>query len=54
MPSGLPARWIIKGVLLISLVLLATQALAQAARNLARLLGETAPEERSKAPPTLP
>jgi TRAP-type mannitol/chloroaromatic compound transport system permease small subunit len=39
MPSGLPARWVIKGVLFLSLVLLAVQALGVAARSAALLLG---------------
>jgi TRAP-type mannitol/chloroaromatic compound transport system permease small subunit len=39
MPSGLPARWIIKAVLFFSLCLLALQALAVAARNVCRLRG---------------
>ncbi len=38
MPSGLPARYVIKGVLCVALSLLSLQALATAARNLARLL----------------
>ena len=37
MPSGLPARYAIKGVLFVSLALLALQALADAARSAARL-----------------
>ncbi len=37
MPSGLPARWIIKGVLLLAMALLALQALAGAARSTAAL-----------------
>jgi len=43
MPSGLPARWVIKGVLAVALVLLAVQALSSAARSLLVLLGETPP-----------
>jgi TRAP-type mannitol/chloroaromatic compound transport system permease small subunit len=38
MPSGLPARWAIKGVMCVALVLLTLQALAAAARSLAALL----------------
>lgn len=38
MPSGLPSRWIIKGVLFVALVLLGLQAAATAARNAAELL----------------
>jgi TRAP-type mannitol/chloroaromatic compound transport system permease small subunit len=37
MPSGLPARWVIKGVLLLAMALLALQALAGAARSTAAL-----------------
>ena len=37
MPSGLPARWIIKGVLLLAMALLALQALAAAARSAAAI-----------------
>ena len=37
MPSGLPARWVIKGVLFVALVLLAVQALAVVLRSAARL-----------------
>ena len=40
MPSGLPARWVIKGVLAVSLTLLALQTLAVAARSLTSLLEE--------------
>lgn len=40
MPSGLPARWGIKGVLFAALLLLTLQALAAAARSAARLLDE--------------
>jgi TRAP-type mannitol/chloroaromatic compound transport system permease small subunit len=39
MPSGLPARWIIKGVLFAALLLLTLQALAVAARAGAALAG---------------
>ncbi len=39
MPSGLPARWVIKFVLFFALCLLAIQALGTAARNLAILFG---------------
>jgi TRAP-type mannitol/chloroaromatic compound transport system permease small subunit len=42
MPSGLPARWIIKGVLLGALALLGLQSLGVAARSLARILGPKA------------
>ncbi len=42
MPSGLPARWAIKGVLFFALALLAIQALGTAARQLATLLGAPA------------
>lgn len=45
MPSGLPARWAIKGVLFVSLVLLALQALAAVLRSLATLVGGSGPEE---------
>ena len=38
MPSGLPARWAIKGVLAFALALLALQALASALRSLRALL----------------
>ncbi len=38
MPSGLPARWLIKGVLLLAMALLGLQALSAAARSAARLL----------------
>ena len=44
MPSGLPARWIIKFVLLFALLLLALQTSATAARSAATLLGAPAPE----------
>ncbi len=37
MPSGLPARWLIKGVLLGGMVLLSLQALGVAARSALRL-----------------
>ncbi len=37
MPSGLPARWIIKGVFFTGMILLALQALATAARSLRAL-----------------
>ena len=37
MPSGLPARWLIKGVLFVAMLLLALQALSCAARSLERL-----------------
>jgi len=37
MPSGLPARWVIKGVLLLALGLLALQALGVAARSWRRI-----------------
>ena len=40
MPSGLPARWLIKFVLFLSVALLALQALAVAARSLGTLLGQ--------------
>ncbi len=39
MPSGLPARWIIKGVLFAALALLSLQALSVAARSAAALFG---------------
>jgi TRAP-type mannitol/chloroaromatic compound transport system permease small subunit len=39
MPSGLPARWLIKGILVAALALLALQALGVAARSAARLRG---------------
>ena len=39
MPSGLPARWLIKGVLFFALVLLSLQALSAAARSVVRLRG---------------
>lgn len=39
MPSGLPARWVIKFVLFAALCVLAIQALGTAARSLAILLG---------------
>ncbi len=45
MPSGLPARWVIKGVLCVSLVLLGLQALAAALRSAVTLLGRAGPEE---------
>ncbi len=37
MPSGLPARWVIKGVFLLGMALLLLQAASAAARSLARL-----------------
>lgn len=40
MPSGLPARWLIKGVLCLSMALLALQALGAAARSIAQLRAE--------------
>ena len=49
MPSGLPARWIIKFVLFFSLCLLGAQALATAARHGATLLG--APPEPTGTTP---
>lgn len=54
MPSGLPARWVIKGVLLAALGLLALQALASALRSLRALLepGATAGEEEAPWPRT--
>ncbi len=45
MPSGLPARWIIKFVLFFALTLLSLQSLGTAARSLATLLGAPAEEE---------
>ena len=39
MPSGLPARWVIKFVLFFALVVLTMQALGTAARSAAILLG---------------
>jgi TRAP-type mannitol/chloroaromatic compound transport system permease small subunit len=39
MPSGLPARWVIKGVLVAALALLGLQALGVAARSAARIRG---------------
>ena len=47
MPSGLPARWIIKFVLFFALSLVSVQALSTAARQLATLLG--APPESHDA-----
>ena len=47
MPSGLPARWVIKGVLFVSLALLALQALSGAMRSVLELLGETPPARPS-------
>jgi len=44
MPSGLPARWLIKGVLLLAMLLLALQALASAARSVEHLLAGTRDE----------
>ena len=38
MPSGLPVRWVIKGVLVCGLFLLGLQSLSAAARSGARLL----------------
>ena len=46
MPSGLPARWIIKGVLFAALGLLSLQALSVAARSAAALLGGAAATRR--------
>ena len=46
MPSGLPARWVIKGALFLAFVLLAAQALATAARSLRRWL-----EAEAEPPP---
>ena len=37
MPSGLPARWVIKGIFLVGMALLLLQALSSVARSLARL-----------------
>jgi len=39
MPSGLPARWVIKGILAAALALLGLQALGVAARSAARIRG---------------
>ena len=44
MPSGLPARWIIKFVLFFALMLLSLQALGSVARSLATLMGAPADE----------
>ena len=40
MPSGLPGRWVIKGVLFVALALLGLQALGTAARSAAFLRGD--------------
>lgn len=50
MPSGLPARWVIKGVLLAALALLALQALASAIRSLRALRGAGEGAPRAEAP----
>ena len=49
MPSGLPARYLIKGVLLASMLLLAVQALGSAFRSAARLLAPPAREPEGDA-----